>query len=187
MVYFFSHEPSHKQTSRKIWYVRRIQRGSESTGLNQYRKWPGNIFKMLKWALKIADTNIPVRILDLQYLWSISHHSESYGCFYRYLKPAIFKDSDASQNKIQCPKNAYYDKKTELGAEERIPIFFSESPPFRGCDILRQGQNINHLKNLWNVWPTTVLEHFLNKFLVLTFLNLTRVKKETFSNLMSKV
>jgi len=45
-------------------------------------------------------------------------------------------------------KIAVFDQKTELGAEERIPIFFFESPPLRGCDITRSDQNIIHLKNL---------------------------------------
>ena len=39
-------------------------------------------------------------------------------------------------------------KKIELGAEERIPGFFSESPPLMGCDIDWQGESIIHLKNL---------------------------------------
>ena len=58
-------------------------------------------------------------------------------------------------------KITVFDKKTELGAEERIPIFFFESPPLRGCDIFRQGQSIIHLKNLWYVWH---LSTFFKKF-----------------------
>jgi hypothetical protein len=30
-----------------------------------------------------------------------------------------------------CPKSINYDQKTELGAGERIPIFFFKSPPLR--------------------------------------------------------
>jgi len=32
-----------------------------------------------------------------------------------------------------CLKSAGFDKKTELGEEEMIPIFFSESPSLRAC------------------------------------------------------
>jgi hypothetical protein len=47
------------------------------------------------------------------------------------MNPVIFKYCDGKRNKIRWLKITVFDKKTELGAEERIPIFFFKSPPLR--------------------------------------------------------
>jgi len=48
-----------------------------------------------------------------------------------FLNPIFFKYSHCNGNKIHYLKTIDFDKKTELGAEERIPIFFFKSPPLR--------------------------------------------------------
>ncbi len=57
----------------------------------------------------------------------------SRSCLFRLLffESRFFKYCHCNGNKTQYLKISHYDKKTELGAEERIPVFFSESPPLR--------------------------------------------------------
>ena len=57
-------------------------------------------------------------------------------------------DDIGNHNKIRSVEPIDYDKKTELRGEDRIPIFFFDSPPLRDCDIHPKGKNIICLKIL---------------------------------------
>ena len=74
--------------------------------------------------------------------------SEMYQVSIRIPLPCQTNDLIWNWNVLKRPEIAVWQKKTELGAEERIPLFFFESPSLRGCDNPHSSEDIIHFKNL---------------------------------------